>query len=305
MLLNIKAFFRKTNQPLLSLLLASALLLATPGAGASSAADDWQTKLDWIMEHRIVAEGYLSRDDMILQQIVEGGGELRYVVRWQSYQAVAPAQRAAIAGALEKAVNEWTDGLTGADGWPYRHVNVEIVGWAVLDSNVLEDPAPGEIIYDDNAVPRTDAYEEAVPGETIPALIPCAPDRLNHVWRTDNGLQVDSAEPLRFDMYLWGVQGMNPQTGFGYNWGQELADTAILALDDESYSILLHEMGHGLGLPDFYGSEGAEDGIPVGGFPTGVSIMEAGSTREIQPFGLEMLRMVWNAIRRKSTLLTD
>lgn len=69
-----------------------------------------------------------------------------------------------------------------------------------------------------------------------------------------------------------------------------------------SYSlhILEHEMGHGFGLPDFYGGEGESGGYPPGGFPgDGTSIMMAGSSMSITDFDGWMLRYVWSMIRQE------
>lgn len=50
--------------------------------------------------------------------------------------------------------------------------------------------------------------------------------------------------------------------GYGYHYGQILSDQSVLGLIDGTTSqhILLHEMGHGFGLPDYYGGEGESDG---------------------------------------------
>lgn len=86
---------------------------------------------------------------MIFDQIVAGDGTLNYVVRWQSYRTITLAQRQALENLLEQSINDWTDWLVGYDGWEYDHVDVNIVGWAVLDESVLEDLQDDEVVYDD------------------------------------------------------------------------------------------------------------------------------------------------------------
>ena len=38
--------------------------------------------------------------------------------------------------------------LKDYEDWPYDHVTVKIVGWAVLDRNCLLDLQPDEVVYD-------------------------------------------------------------------------------------------------------------------------------------------------------------
>jgi hypothetical protein len=64
---------------------------------------------------------------------------------------------------------------------------------------------------------------------------------------------------------------------------------------------LQHELGHGFGITDFYGEEGASDGFPPGGFPgDGTSIMMAGSSTEITDFDGWLLRYFWSQIHEES-----
>ena len=62
--------------------------------------------------------------------------------------------------------------------------------------------------------------------------------------------------------------------------------------------MLVHEIGHGFGITDFYGGEGESNGFPPGGFPgNGSSIMMAGSSTEITDFDAWMLRYMWSQIK--------
>ena len=62
--------------------------------------------------------------------------------------------------------------------------------------------------------------------------------------------------------------------------------------------ILLREMGHGFGLPDYYGGEGESDGFPPGGFPGGEnSIMMAGSSQKITDFDGWFFRYLWSKLK--------
>ncbi|MDE5564124.1 MAG: hypothetical protein K2I93_03130, partial [Oscillospiraceae bacterium] len=103
----------------------------------------------------------------------------------------------------------------------------------------------------------------------------------------------------RFDMYLWCTEGFPSIGGCGGDWGQRLSDTAYLnMLGGQNEHVLIHEIGHGFGITDFYGGEGEMDGFPPGGFPgNGTSIMMAGSSASITDFDGWMLRYIWSNIK--------
>lgn len=101
-------------------------------------------------------------------------------------------------------------------------------------------------------------------------------------------------------MYLHGIKGMINMGGYGYHYGQILSDTSVLGLINGTTSqhILLHEMGHGFGYPDYYGGEGESDGFPPGGFPGGEgSIMMAGSCSYINNFDKWFARYAWSKLK--------
>lgn len=84
--------------------------------------------------------------------------------------------------------------------------------------------------------------------------------------------RITAAMKNRYDMYLHGITGMINMGGYGYHYGQILCPTSpCWGLTDghgtTSQHILLHEMGHGFGPPDYYGGEGEFDGLSPGGFP--------------------------------------
>ncbi|KAF2027292.1 hypothetical protein EK21DRAFT_114923 [Setomelanomma holmii] len=77
--------------------------------------------------------------------------------------------------------------------------------------------------------------------------------------------------------------------GYGYNQGEELGPDYFLDnLETENIHILLHEMGHGFGLLDFY------DLTPQGQTRF---ITMAGSALEITEFDAWMLRYWWTKLR--------
>lgn len=263
--------------------------------------DDMPTEyveaMEWIWENRIEAEASTARWNLIFDQIIAGEGELHYVVRWQSYKTLTLEQRQQMEVMLEDAINACTDWLVGYDDWSYDHVDVKIVGWAVLDETCLEDLQDDEVVYTD-----TDYYDSS--GDTsngteeIPSLLPSAPSEL---WRFEHFTDSSYEYPgTRFDMYLWATQGWPSIGDCGGDWEQRLSDDVYLNIleSDSNIHVLIHEIGHGFGLTDFYGENGASDGPPPDGFSDdGTSIMMAGSSTGITNFDGWMLRYVWSQIK--------
>ncbi len=90
-------------------------------------------------------------------------------------------------------------------------------------------------------------------------------------------------------MSLWLTAGMTG--GAGGDWGQRIgSEYYVGALDSENIHILLHEIGHGFGLDDFYDWT-----------PTGVCcfIMNAGSAARITEFDTWMLRDWWRHLKSR------
>ena len=113
---------------------------------------EYQYAADWIWQNRIQGEKSVEAWDTIYDKIVAGNGTLNYVVRWQSYSSITLEQRRNLQQVLESAVNDWTNWLVGYENWPYSHVNVKIVGWAVIDENCLLDRQPDEVVYTDTSL---------------------------------------------------------------------------------------------------------------------------------------------------------
>ncbi|MDE6519206.1 MAG: dockerin type I repeat-containing protein [Ruminococcus sp.] len=262
---------------------------------------EYKSAADWIWNTRIQGEKSVEAWDTIYDKIVAGNGTLHYVVRWQTDKSITLEQRQNLQKVLEKSVNDWTDNLVGYENWQYSHVNVKIVGWAVLDKNCLLDLQPDETVYTDTS-PYDPTYDiqSGMGDSRIPTLMPEAPIELFRYehWR-DPDWSYNGSYENRYDMQLTATLGMINMGGYGYYWGQQLSDEAVLGLADGSTSvhILEHEVGHGFGFTDFYGGEGESDGFPPGGFPgSGTSIMMAGSSSVITDFDAWFARYVWSKI---------
>lgn len=261
---------------------------------------DYTDAADWIWNNRIVAEKSTERRNTIFDQIVAGEGTINYVVRWQSYRTLTLEQRQQFEKLVSDCINGWNDWLKGWDGWKYDHIDVKIVGWAVLDKSVLQDLQPDEVVYDSLISDYDSTYDTSNGVETIPDKLPSAPSELSRFDHfADSSYSYPGGLDKRFDMYLWGTQGFPNIGGCGGDWGQRLSDTAYLnMLDGSGIHVLEHEIGHGFGMTDFYGGEGESNGFPPGGFPGGEnSIMMAGSAMKITDFDGWMLRYMWSKIK--------
>lgn len=261
---------------------------------------DYTYAADWIWNNRIAAEKSTERRNTIFDQIDAGNGTINYVVRWQSYRTLTLEQRQQFEKLVSDSINGWNDWLKGWDGWKYDHVDVKIVGWAVLDKSVLQDLQPDEVVYDNLISDYDSTYDTSNGVDTIPDKLPSAPSELSRFDHfADSSYSYPGGLDKRFDMYLWGTQGFPNIGGCGGDWGQRLSDTAYLnMLDGTGIHVLEHEIGHGFGMTDFYGGEGESNGFPPRGFPGGEnSLMMAGSSMKITDFDGWMLRYMWSKIK--------
>lgn len=266
---------------------------------------EYEYAASWIWENRIQREKSTERWNTLFDQLIAGKGSLNYVVKWQSYKQITPEQRKGFQRVLSDAVNAWNDRLAGYENWPYDHIDVNIVGWAVIDKNSIIDPSPDEIIYTDTRY-YDSQYDTSNGTETIPDREPYAPDELSRMYHFEHRLDpafdaynYPGGLDKRFDMYMWATEGFPAIGGCGGDWGQRLSDTAYLNMIDGTFPhVQVHEVGHAFGITDFYGGEGEIDGFPPGGFPgNGSSIMMAGSSMEITDFDGWLLRYMWTKIK--------
>ena len=276
---------------------------AVSAESISDIPQEYRTACDWIWTNRIEPEGSCKGWSTIYDQIIAGNGTLQYILIWQSYEPITLEQRQKLPQMLEDAVNEWNDCLVGYDGWPVDHVDVKIIGYAVLDKSVLQDLQPDEVVYTETAVPWTRDWliSSGMGDSSIPELQPAEPTELSrYVHWNDENWSYNGSYDNRFDMYLHGIHGMTDMGGVGYHYGQILSDHSIEGLINGTTSkhILLHEMGHGFGFPDYYGAEGASDGFPPGGFPGGQgSLMMAGSCGYINTFDKYFTQYAWSKLK--------
>lgn len=295
----LSAPFAFENQP--SVLSVPATVTANAADSAITIADmpsEYQYAADWIYQNRVQNEDSMGtkskRWNSLFDQIIANNGELNYVVRWQSTQTITYEQRKQFEILVETGVNQWASWLAGYENWPFDHIKVNIVGWAVLDRNSLLDIHDDEVIWDN--IKEHDDLSDSQAG--VPSELPCAPAELwtfNYFYDRDHVYNGQS-----FDEYLWCTQNYGDYGGCGGDWGQRLSDNYYLAAASGSGypHIYWHELGHGFGMTDFYGGEGESNGFPPGGFPGGEnSIMMAGSASKITDFDGWFLRYLWTKIK--------
>ncbi len=265
---------------------------------------NYATPAEWIWTNRIMGEDSLGinakRYNSIFDMIIDGKGTINYVVKWQSYKTLTLEQRQGLEVMLSDCINAWTDNLVGYDNWPYQHVDVNIVGYAVIDPSCIIDPQPDEIIYTTTQY-YDSQYDTSNGYETIPDKEPLAPAELSRFEHfADESYQYPGGLDKRFDMYMWATEGFPAIGGCGGDWGQRLSDTAFTnMIGGSGLHVQIHEVGHGFGITDFYGGEGQSDGFPPGGFPVegSGSIMMAGSSSVITDFDAWLFRYMWTQIK--------
>jgi hypothetical protein len=211
-------------------------------------------------------------------QLMAGGGQINYCVRWDSTARVTATQRDAIAAALQKQYQKWMNTLVdNGQGWnnfPYTQVPVKVVGWAVRDRAQLE--------WTDNSV---DIYVNNI-AENAPQ---CAPACGRFFHQDNNYSSCPGGASRHYDHSLWLTAGMGG--GAGGDWGQRIGSEYMMSnLNAENIHILLHEIGHTYGLDDFY------DWDPLNGQGF---IMKAGSASQITEFDKWMMRDWWRHLKSR------
>ena len=123
--------------------------LSASAVTVSEFPEEYKYAADWIWTNRIEREKSTERRNTIFDQIEAGRGTINYVVKWQSYRTVTYEQRQQFEKLLSDSINAWNDCLAGYDGWKYDHIDVKVVGWAVIDKNCLPDLHDDETVYTD------------------------------------------------------------------------------------------------------------------------------------------------------------
>lgn len=121
---------------------------------------------------------------------------------------------------------KWFEWVYGYDGFPYTKVGVNIVGWAVSDTSLLEGSTSDIDVY-------TDVDDDGIPM----CALGCSRDA--HLDSDYSGCTGGSDS--HFDQSLWLTDGLDG--GYGYSWGQQVGREYFMNnIDADNLHILLHEM---------------------------------------------------------------
>ena len=208
----------------------------------------------------------------------------------------APAVREA---GKSDCINGWNDWLKGWDGWKYDHIDVKIVGWAVLDKSVLQDLQPDEVVYDSLISDHDSTYDTSNGVDTIPDKLPSAPSALSRFDHfADSGYSYPGGLDKRFDMYLWGNTGLSQHRRMrrrlgtapvGYGVPQHAGRLRHSCAGTRDRPWLRHDR--------LYGGEGESTASRPEDSGGENSLMMAGSAMKITDFDGWMLRYMWSKIK--------
>ncbi|KAF1362480.1 hypothetical protein EJ07DRAFT_174908 [Lizonia empirigonia] len=208
------------------------------------------TALDQVWQQTLkeMPDGLKDRN-WITVQLIANNGSMNYCVRWNTdaHNSTA-ADRTKITAALQRSLQKWFNVLVSFEGFPLTKLTVKTIGYAVKDKSIIQGSTTGLDIY---TTADADGFLE------------CDTRCYRGAHLDDpNGISLcPGGEESRYDISLW-------------------LDSSLEGRQ-HSYDILLHEMGHGFGLLEFY------DWVPSGQTSF---IMMAGSAMEITEFDVWMLR---------------
>ncbi|KAG3137254.1 hypothetical protein PI126_g17471 [Phytophthora idaei] len=245
--------------------------------------------LDWVWQNRIgpnakpkqdVNWNVMANKNFLMDKFVHNKGSINYCVRWDSSTNLEKSVASKFQGILERHYNKWNKWLEGYNCWPFTELKVNMVGWAAKDKSQFQ--------WADNSLGPF--YEGSVGSDGAPQC----PDECYRFYDNVNNRWSDTSactgEP--FNVSFWLKEDI--PYGFGYDWGQEVSlNDTMNNLDEENIMFIGHEIGHGFGLPDFYGLETK----PSKDFPN--SIMMAYSSSTITPSDGWMLRRILDHVRSR------
>ncbi|MCH7230847.1 cellulose binding domain-containing protein [Glycomyces sp. L485] len=210
-------------------------------------------------------------------QVMATGGTINYCVRWDSRNTASASLRDDIEAKLQEQYDLWFDQMAGWNDWPFDRIEVDVVGWAAYDRNLLQWSDDSLDVYIGDI--REDAPQ-------------CAEDCGRFFHQDGNYPNCPGGYDHHYDQSLWLTEGMGG--GAGGDWGQRMGQEYFVdSLHSAQVTIYLHELGHTFGLDDFY------DWTPTGQC---CFIMNAGSSSTITEFDYWMLRDWWRHLKSRYEL---
>ncbi|KAG1707109.1 hypothetical protein DVH05_026305 [Phytophthora capsici] len=220
--------------------------------GNPNAGDVTREMIDWVWENTM--KEYVPTtnfQNLIFDQLVNNKGKLNYCVRWDNDKPLTKAVASKFQAMIESQINLWNRWLVGYECWPVEKVDVTVVGFAVKDKSIMDwtDDSLGTI------------YEGILDSEGSPK---CPDECYKHQgWAANADTSACKGTP--FDMSLWpSTSPGEGAIGTGGDWGQRVEANELLnTIDMEQQRVMLHEIGHGFGLPEMYVDKNKPAGYPA------------------------------------------
>ncbi|KAG2790255.1 hypothetical protein PC129_g19262 [Phytophthora cactorum] len=207
--------------------------------GNPNAGDITREQVDWVWKNTM-EQDVLQFQNLIIDQLITNKGKLSYCVRWDTYMKLEKALASKFQAKLEKQINLWNRWLVGYQCWPIDKIEISIVAYAVKDKSIMDwtDDSLGTI------------YEGILDGEGSPK---CPDEYYKHQGQAASA-DTSACKSEPFDMSFWpSTRPGDGAMGTGGDWGQRVEINDMLAtMDGDDMWVLLHEMGHGFGLPELY-----------------------------------------------------
>jgi hypothetical protein len=159
----------------------------------------------------------------IWDQIIAGKGTINYCVRWESSATVSTDLRDKIESNLARSFQKWVDSMQenghGWMGFPYSKVQVNVVGWATTNRDLLQWTDTSRDIYVNNIQENAPACSQ-----------PCG--RFFHQDGNYSGCPGGAAH--HYDMSLWLTAGMGG--GAGGDWASNRESRKEDTLSTDRYA---------------------------------------------------------------------
>ncbi|KAF4134116.1 putative metallopeptidase [Phytophthora infestans] len=215
---------------------SSKCVIGSPNTGGVT-----REQIDWVWENTM--KEYVTTpafQNLIFDQLVNNKGKLSYCVRWENDKKLTKAVASKFQAMIEQQINLWNRWLVGYNCCPIDKIDITVVGFAVRDKSIMD--------WDDDSLMTI--YEGVLDQEGNPQ---CPDDCYKHRGQAANA-DTSGCKGEPFDMSLWPSTSPGENAvGTGGDWGQRIEVNHFLDnLDQEQQMTMLHEIGHGFGLPEMY-----------------------------------------------------
>ncbi|CAH0477582.1 unnamed protein product [Peronospora belbahrii] len=231
--------------------------------------------IDWVWTNTM-SKYIVGFSNLIFDQLVTNNGSLSYCVRWDTDKKLTKIMASKFQAILEKQINLWNSWLVGYDCWPFDKIDITVVAFAVRDKSIMDwsDDSLGMI------------YE----GILDDAGSPMCPDECYKHKGQAASADTSACKGKPFDMSFWpSTMPDKDASGMGGDWGQRVEVNHILdSMNDDHMMVLLHEIGHGFGLPEMYLAENKPSGYPPCVMDDGMTLTDGDGW---------LLRKTWEMIK--------